>query len=41
MTATVAPQPRTIPLPYRNAWIWCLALVALTIVAFWPGYLSR
>lgn len=28
-------------MPYRLAWIWCLALVALTVVAFWPGYLSR
>ena len=27
--------------PYRHAWIWCLALIALTVVAFWPGYLSR
>jgi hypothetical protein len=27
--------------PYRHAWLWCIALVALTVIAFWPGYLSR
>jgi uncharacterized membrane protein YozB (DUF420 family) len=28
-------------MPYRNAWIWCLAIIALTVIAFWPGYLSQ
>ena len=41
MIATVLTPSKSNPMPYRNAWIWCLALVALTIVAFWPGYLSR
>lgn len=28
-------------MPYRKAWIWILALLALTFVAFWPGYFSK
>ena len=28
-------------MPYRRAWIWVLALLALTFVAFWPGYFTR
>lgn len=28
-------------IPYRHAWIYCLAIIAMTIVAFWPGYFSR
>ena len=28
-------------MPYRKAWIWVLALLALTFVAFWPGYFSK
>ena len=28
-------------MPYRNAYLWVLALLALTFVAFWPGYFSR
>ena len=28
-------------MPYRKAWIWLLALLALTFVAFWPGYFSK
>ena len=28
-------------MPYRHAWIWCLAIIALTAVAFWPGYFSQ
>ncbi len=27
-------------MPYRNAWIYVLALLVLTFVAFWPTYLS-
>jgi len=27
-------------MPYRNAYVWVLALIALTFVAFWPSYLS-
>ena len=28
-------------MPYRNAWFFMLALLALTFVAFWPSYLSK
>jgi len=28
-------------MPYRNAWIWVLALLALTFFAFWPGYFTK
>ncbi|MBE1529607.1 uncharacterized membrane protein YozB (DUF420 family) [Sphingopyxis sp. OAS728] len=28
-------------MPYRNAWVYCLAMIAMTILAFWPGYFSR
>jgi hypothetical protein len=28
-------------MPYRNAWLYVLALLALTFVAFWPGYFTR
>ena len=28
-------------MPYRHAWIWCLAIIALTAAAFWPGYFSK
>lgn len=28
-------------MPYRNAWICCLAIIAMTVLAFWPGYFSR
>lgn len=28
-------------MPYRKAWIWVLALLALTFVAFWPGYFTK
>lgn len=28
-------------MPYRHAWIWCLAIIAATAVAFWPGYFSQ
>ena len=28
-------------MPYRNAWIYCLAMIAMTVLAFWPGYFSR
>jgi len=28
-------------MPYRNAWIYCVAIVAMTVLAFWPGYFSR
>lgn len=28
-------------MPYRKAWLWVLALLALTFVAFWPGYFSK
>jgi hypothetical protein len=28
-------------MPYRKAWIWVLALLVLTFVAFWPGYFSK
>jgi uncharacterized membrane protein YozB (DUF420 family) len=28
-------------MPYRNAWIFCLAIIAMTVLAFWPGYFSR
>jgi len=34
-------RPTAGAMPYRGAWMWCLALIALTVVAFWPGYLSR
>lgn len=28
-------------MPFRKAWLWLLALLALTFVAFWPSYLSK
>ena len=28
-------------MPYRRAWLWVLALLILTFVAFWPGYFSK
>ena len=28
-------------MPYRKAWLWVLALIALTFIAFWPGYFSK
>lgn len=28
-------------MPYRNAYLFVLALLALTFVAFWPGYFSK
>lgn len=28
-------------MPYRHAWFWCLATLAVTAVAFWPGYFSQ
>jgi len=28
-------------MPYRNAWVYCLAIIAMTILAFWPGYFSN
>lgn len=28
-------------MPYRNAWVYCLAMIAMTVLAFWPGYFSR
>lgn len=28
-------------MPFRNAWIWVLLLLALTFAAFWPGYFSK
>lgn len=28
-------------MPYRNAWVYCLAIIAMTVLAFWPGYFSR
>lgn len=28
-------------MPYRKAWIWVLVLLALTFVAFWPGYFTK
>jgi hypothetical protein len=28
-------------MPYRKAWLWVLALLALTFVAFWPGYFAK
>ncbi|MBA2467008.1 MAG: hypothetical protein H0V46_05310 [Sphingomonas sp.] len=28
-------------MPYRKAWLYVLALLALTFVAFWPGYFSK
>lgn len=28
-------------MPFRKAWLWVLVLLALTFVAFWPGYFSR
>jgi len=28
-------------MPYRNAYLYVLALLALTFVAFWPSYLSK
>ena len=27
-------------MPFRHAWLYVLALLALTFVAFWPSYLS-
>lgn len=27
-------------MPYRSAWLWVLAFLALTFVAFWPSYLK-
>lgn len=28
-------------MPFRKAWLWVLLLLALTFVAFWPGYFSK
>jgi len=28
-------------MPFRNGWLYVLALLALTFVAFWPGYFSK
>ncbi|WP_430388367.1 hypothetical protein [Blastomonas fulva] len=28
-------------MPYRHAWFWCLAILAMTALAFWPGYFSQ
>lgn len=28
-------------MPHRRAWFWLLVLLALTFVAFWPGYFSK
>lgn len=28
-------------MPYRKSWLWVLVLLALTFVAFWPGYFSK
>jgi hypothetical protein len=28
-------------MPFRKAWLWVLVLLALTFVAFWPGYFSK
>ena len=28
-------------MPFRKAWLYVLALLALTFVAFWPGYFSQ
>lgn len=28
-------------MPYRKAWLYVLALLALTFVAFWPGYFAK
>jgi len=28
-------------MPFRSAWIYVLALLALTFVAFWPGYFTK
>lgn len=28
-------------MPYRNAWMFCLAIIAMTVLAFWPGYFSK
>ena len=28
-------------MPFRRAWLYVLALLVLTFVAFWPGYFSR
>jgi hypothetical protein len=28
-------------MPYRKAWLYVLALLILTFVAFWPGYFSK
>ncbi len=28
-------------MPYRHAWMWCLAIIAISSIAFWPGYLSQ
>jgi hypothetical protein len=28
-------------MPYRHAWLYVLALLALTFVAFWPGYFTK
>lgn len=41
MTTAAKPRTKASGLPYRHAWRWCLALIGLTIIAFWPGYLSR
>src|SRR3954454_17388626 len=28
-------------MPFRRAWLYVLALLILTFVAFWPGYFSK
>ena len=28
-------------MPYRNTWMFCLAIIAMTVLAFWPGYFSK
>ena len=28
-------------MPYRKAWLYILALLVLTFIAFWPGYFSK
>jgi len=28
-------------MPFRKAWLYVLALLALTFVAFWPGYFAE
>ena len=28
-------------MPFRKGWLYVLALLALTVVAFWPGYFSK